>query len=546
MGAHSYTPTGGQVAIIGVGAMNEISFAAGVWLENAELIIHHQSQTRFAPLIPHDIETITWQRMPELYAIIDSLLESEAIDTPAIEYEAPLTPQAVVLATGDPMWYGLGATLVARYPKYPWPIEPGVSVFSLAAARMRWEMQTIRYSSVHGQHVDDRRWHSLQRTLLESTRHFVISHDARSASTAARILTSLGAGDAEMTVLSMLGHPSKEEILTLPAKEWIDRPAAAFSVIAIAMQRGGAQQVRPFRQRGEILGNNAQFFSILATTQGIEAEEQPQEPPMPSKVPSIASSPEPVPPIATPPISPLRTGLPDDAWQTDGLITPRWLRLHVLSFLQESTAGDLLWDLGAGSGSIAIEWTRGRKAEFLYRHVVGKKGRVRPPKPIVLAICVERESKRIDLLEANIDNLVGAGWITHCHDTNEQFLQALGEARAQADAPNAPSAHTPHYALPPAMLHTPPSAIFIGGGLRSPDSLRLAYSLLPSGGRLASTAVTLEGVQTLSAFYAEMLMEIGGQNIALERWQREHVRKLGRGHSWQGAMPVTLLTITRP
>ncbi len=182
-------------------------------------------------------------------------------------------------------------------------------------------------------------------------------------------------------------------------------------------------------------------------------------------------------------------GLPDDAFRHDGQITKREVRAVTLAALAP-VAGQLLWDVGAGAGSIAIEWMRAA--------------------PRAAAIAVEKDRDRLALIAAN--------------------AAALGTPTLEIVAGAAPEAL--------AGL-APPDAVFIGGGATQPGLFDACWQALRSGGRLVANAVTLEGEQALVAWRQAR----GGTlvHLAVSR-----AAPVGRFTGWQPFRPVTQFAVTKP
>ena len=187
------------------------------------------------------------------------------------------------------------------------------------------------------------------------------------------------------------------------------------------------------------------------------------------------------------PDAPLRSrspGLPDDAFAHDGLLTRRALRAAALSALAPAP-GQLLWDVGAGCGSVAVEWMRAARG--------------------ARAVAVERNAKRLALIERNAERL-GVPGLRIVHDEAPAALTGL-------DAPD---------------------AVFVGGGLSSPDLLDVCWSALNEGGRLVAHAVTVEGERSL----IDAHVAFGGE---LSRIAVSCAVPLGRYHAFRPAHPVTEL-----
>jgi len=181
-------------------------------------------------------------------------------------------------------------------------------------------------------------------------------------------------------------------------------------------------------------------------------------------------------------VVPLAAGLPDSWFETDGQLTKRTIRAITLSSLAPR-AGQLLWDIGCGSGSVAIEW--------MLRH------------PANRAVGLERDSERL--------------------------------ARS---ARNAAALGTPHLMLeqgeaPEALTRLPrPDAVFLGGGVSKAGVLEGCWDALPSRGRLVANAVTLESEAVLQKAYAEH----GGE---LSRIAVEQAGPVGRMTAFRPAMTLT-------
>ncbi len=183
-------------------------------------------------------------------------------------------------------------------------------------------------------------------------------------------------------------------------------------------------------------------------------------------------------------------GLPDDAFDHDGQITKRDVRASALSRLTPRP-GALLWDVGAGAGSVAIEWLRAH--------------------PLTDAVAVEANSDRAARIGRN--------------------ATALGVPRLKVVLGTAPEALA---GLPQ------PDAIFVGGGATAPDLLDLCREALRPGGRLVVHGVTLETESLLlDAFH-----EYGGE---LTRLSVEHVTPLGgRFTGWTPSRAVVQWTWEAP
>ena len=182
------------------------------------------------------------------------------------------------------------------------------------------------------------------------------------------------------------------------------------------------------------------------------------------------------------PLRPRSPGLPDDAFVHDGMLTRRALRATALAALAP-TPGRLLWDVGAGCGSVAVEWMRAARG--------------------ARAVAVERNAERLALAERNAERL----GVPHLRIV----LGAAPAALADLE---------------------PPDAVFVGGGLASPELLPACWSALRAGGRLVAHAVTVEGERALLDAHAAY----GGE---LTRISVSRAAALGRYRAFAPARPVT-------
>jgi precorrin-6Y C5,15-methyltransferase (decarboxylating) len=252
----------------------------------------------------------------------------------------------------------------------------------------------------------------------------VLSRDSGSPAELARLLTATGRGDSEITVLEQLGGPS-ERRRSATAREWAARPPGDVDALNVV-----AVRYLPDDRR----------FAVL----------------------------------------------PDDSFAHDGQITKQAMRAVTLAALAPRP-GELLWDIGAGSGSIAIEWCRNGSG--------------------CRAVAFERDEQRRKRIA---DNAVAFGARVEVH----------------FDAPEA-------FDFVP-----PPAAIFIGGGLTQPGLLDACYERLTVGGRLVANAVTAESEAVLAQWYSRH----GGE---LRRFQHYRGEPLGEFTGWRPAMPVTQWVVTK-
>jgi precorrin-6Y C5,15-methyltransferase (decarboxylating) len=324
-----------------------------------------------------------------------------------------------VLASGDPMAFGVGATFARALPGAEFRVIPTVSSMALAAARLHWPLPDVTIVSLVGRPVA-----SLHAHLHPGARLIVLSSDGSSPFAIASLLNERGFGASQISVFEHLGG-ERERRINGDAATWPPAKTAALNLVGIeCIVQPGARRL------------------------------------------------------------PLTPGLPDDAYRHDGQLTKRDVRAITLARLAPEP-GELLWDVGAGCGSIGIEWMRS--------HVSCR------------AIAIESDNGRQRLIEHNRDALGVPG------------LQLVeGEAPVALDGLAAPD------------------AIFIGGGVTAPDMLDTCWSRLKKGGRMIANAVTIQSEATLVGWRERN----GGE---LTRIGVAHAQPLGAFDTWRQALPITLL-----
>ncbi|MEX5688678.1 MULTISPECIES: precorrin-6y C5,15-methyltransferase (decarboxylating) subunit CbiE [Pseudomonas] len=329
-----------------------------------------------------------------------------------------------VLASGDPMFFGVGASLARQLPSNEMLILPASSSCSLAAARLGWPLQDVVTLSVVARPVA-----ALNAQLFSGARLLVLSNDGRSPAAIAALLRERGFGPSRLSVLEHLGGAAERRIDGV-ANDWTDPQIADLNLIAIDC---------------------------------------------------IAES-------TTPRLSRL-AGLPDSAFRHDGQLTKRDVRAITLARLAP-VPGELLWDVGAGSGSIGIEWMRAH--------------------PSCRALAIEADEGRQQLIEHNRDAL-GVPGLQLIRGSAPQALDGLER----------------------------PDAIFIGGGVTRDGVLDSCWARLKPGGRLIANAVTLQSEMTLMAWREQH----GGE---LTRIHIAQAQPLGDFDTWRQALPITLLDVVKP
>jgi precorrin-6Y C5,15-methyltransferase (decarboxylating) len=269
---------------------------------------------------------------------------------------------------------------------------------------------------------------AILRYLAPGRRLVVLSRDARSPAAVATVLTHAGFGLSRLTALSDLGG-EQEARLDVEARHWSDAVAADLNVVCVECV-----------------------------------------------------------PEHTSPLWSLAPGLPDEAYEHDGQLTKRDVRATALAHLMP-VPGQLLWDVGAGAGSVGIEWLRSHST--------------------CRAIAVERDPHRAQRITRNAARL-GV----------PELAVVTGRApEALEDLPT-------------------PDAVFIGGGA-SEAAIDLTWRALAGGGRLVVHAVTQETERLLS----DWRRRVGGQ---LTRTSVEHLEPIGSYSGWKPARAVVQWSVQKP
>ncbi|WP_344441783.1 precorrin-6y C5,15-methyltransferase (decarboxylating) subunit CbiE [Kitasatospora nipponensis] len=332
--------------------------------------------------------------------------------------------RVAVLASGDPMFFGIGRTLGEELGAGRLRVLPHPSSVSYACARLGWALEETATVSLVGRELD-----TLAGELAEGRRLLVLSADASTPAAVAGLLERRGYGPSVLRVLEQVGGSAERQV-DGTAESWNHPAGDALNLVAVEC-RAAADTVRP------------------------------------SLVP----------------------GLPDELFESDGQLTKRHVRAATLATLAP-TPGELLWDVGGGSGSIAIEWLRAHRS--------------------CRAVSVERDPVRAARIERN--------------------AAALGVPRLRVVTGAAPAAL--------AGLPTP-DAVFIGGGLTAPGLLAACWAALAPGGRLVANTVTLESEALLTDWYRRH----GGE---LLRLAVAHAVPVGGFTGWRQAMPVTQWSVVKP
>ncbi|GAA3075204.1 precorrin-6y C5,15-methyltransferase (decarboxylating) subunit CbiE [Streptosporangium carneum] len=329
-----------------------------------------------------------------------------------------------VLASGDPMFHGVGTTLVRLLGADRVRVLPSPSSVSLACARLGWAVDRVEVVSLVTRPVE-----AVRGAVHEGRRVLVLSADGRTPARVAALLAAQGYGASPVTVLERLGA-EEERLVSGTARHWSLPVAHDLNVVAVECRADPGTVALPC-------------------------------------VP----------------------GLPDEAFEHDGQLTKREVRAVTLSRLAP-VPGQLLWDVGAGAGSVAIEWMRGHPANR--------------------AVAVERHEERAGRLSRN--------------------ASALG----------VPGLHVVTGAAPGALAGLEaPDAVFVGGGVTVPGVVQSCWEALRPGGRLVANAVTVESEAALASWHGAL----GGD---LVRLSVARAAPVGGFTGWRSMMPVTIWTVVKP
>ncbi|HWM02025.1 MAG TPA: precorrin-6y C5,15-methyltransferase (decarboxylating) subunit CbiE [Actinophytocola sp.] len=394
------------ITVVGIGAdgWDGLSAAARRAVAEAEVVLGSARQLALLP--PSEARHVAWPS-PMLPAVEPLLAEHAG-------------RRVCVLASGDPMLFGIGGTLVRLLGASALRVVPHPSSVSLACARLGWPAEDVDVVSLVGRPVE-----SL--VVTPNRRVLVLSADGETPGRVAELLCAKGFGPTAMTVLEELGGPGE--------RRW-DGTAVTWSGSS-----GG--------------------LNLVALDCRVE-----------------------------PGVSPLGRGfgLPDEVFEHDGQLTKREVRAVTLAALRP-LPGQLLWDVGAGAGSVGIEWMRSH--------------------PSCRAVAVEAVGERAARIERN--------------------ARALGVPALTVVTGRAPAA----------LADLPrPDAVFVGGGVTGEGVLEACWAALPAGGRLVANAVTLES----EAVLARWQRAVGG---ALTRVEISRAGPVGGLTGWRPMMPVTLWEVAR-
>lgn len=403
-------PAAGAVTVVGIGAdgWRGLADPARTALRGADVLIGGPRQL---DLLPGECagERVPWPS--PLRPAVPALLA------------AHVGRAVCVLASGDPMFHGIGRALTETVGAAALRILPHPSSVSYACARLGWPVEDTEVVTLVGRPAD-----RLTAALHDGRRVLVLSAGAATPAEVAALLRERGYGPSRLRVLEQLGGPD-ERCVEGTAFDWQAVEGDPLNVVAVECRRA-------------------------------------------PEAPRLGAVP----------------GLPDSAYEHDGQLTKRHVRAATLAALAPAP-GESLWDVGGGSGSIAVEWMRTH--------------------PSCRAVSVERDPARAERIGRN--------------------ARALGVPGLRVVTGAAPAALAE---LPP------PDAVFIGGGLTAPGVLESCWAALGAGGRLVANTVTLESEALLADWYRRH----GGE---LTRLAVAHAVPVGGFTGWRQAMPVTQWAVTK-
>jgi precorrin-6B C5,15-methyltransferase / cobalt-precorrin-6B C5,C15-methyltransferase len=388
------------LSLVGIGedGVPGLSPVARSLLNSAEVLVGGDRHLSFIPLDSR--ERLTW--VSPIHNSIHEILRHRG-------------QNVCVLASGDPLCFGIGITLLRHIPIAEMTIIPALSTFSLACARLGWSATDVETLS-----LCSRPPALLNAYLYPNAKLLILSEGRHTPKTVAELLAQRGFGTSPMTVLERLGG-AHERLISGTAAAWAEEDLADLNAIAVHCIPN--PNLRPL-----------------------------------SRIP----------------------GLPDDAYRHDGQLTKREVRAVTLSTLAP-LPGELLWDVGAGCGSISIEWMRSH--------------------PRCRAIAIEKS--RVALIADNATTL---------GTPNLQIIEGTAPAILK-DLPQ-------------------PDAIFMGGGVTAERMLETCWIALKPGGRLVANVVTVEGEQTLFEWH----QQLGGTftRIGIQR-----AEPVGNFLGWRSLATVT-------
>jgi precorrin-6B C5,15-methyltransferase / cobalt-precorrin-6B C5,C15-methyltransferase len=342
-----------------------------------------------------------------------------------VEQITSLKHQAtVVLATGDPMNFGVARKILTFIPKTEVKIISHLSAFALAAAELGWSLPDCDCFTIHGRPAAN-----VEAYIQPEAKLLILTQDETSIAEVCRRLVARGFDESTVTVLENLGGP-KQRVTSFHADHMPILDWSPLNTISIQCKASPG----------------AKIWSRLA-------------------------------------------GLPDDVFLHDGKITKREVRAATLAALAPAP-DQILWDVGAGSGSIGIEWMRSTRGCEAY--------------------AIEPLADRRAMIATNADQL------------------------------GTPRLHIIPHAAPEAYAKLPrPHAVFIGGGISAQGTFEGAWEALRSGGTMVANVVTIEGEMHLY----DLQEKHGGELVRIDV---STLTKVGPHRALKPRMAVTQWRVRKP
>jgi precorrin-6B C5,15-methyltransferase / cobalt-precorrin-6B C5,C15-methyltransferase len=393
------------LTVVGMGedGWEGLSGRAQLILKSTEVIVGSSRLLKFLPTL--SAKHMEWPQ--PFSAVVDRIKPLHGTNT-------------VILATGDPMNYGVVRKLLEFIPFKEMTVIPHISAFSLAASRMGWSLPDCDTLTLHGRAAAN-----LETFIQPDAKLILLTADATTIPEIARRLEARGFGKSEITVLENLGGERERISQYAPSTEY-----SALNTVAIHC----------------IASPKAKIYSRLA-------------------------------------------GLLDEAFVHDGQLTKREVRAATLAALAPAP-DQLLWDIGAGCGSVAIEWMRSTRGCEAY--------------------AIEANADRRAMIATNADQL------------GTPRLKII-EGQAPASLSDLPK----------------PNAIFIGGGLDDAGVFDAAWAALKAGGNLVANVVTLEGERQL----INLQERHGGDLVRIDI---SNLTKVGDLRALRPRMSVTQWRVQKP
>ena len=397
------------ITVIGIGedGIESLDESSKAIIKQADTIIGGK---RHLEMIPYHIP----DRLEWLSPLVNTI--------PLIEERR--NKRVVILATGDPMHFGIAVTLQQYFQSEEIQVVPGLSALTLACARLMWPLDEVKYISLHGRPSE-----SIRSYFAPGHKLVILAHDSNTPKFIAEALCDAGYEKSKIIVLENMSGKNERQTTEL-AHKWNLTDISPLNTIAVHC-------IESARSKRYFMG----------------------------------------------------LGLRDRAFENDGQLTKREIRLLTLGALTP-IPGAHLWDVGAGSGSIGIEW--------LLIHNGAK------------AIAIEKDSARAQRISNN--------------------ALALGVPRLKIIKDDALN-----------IVHTlpAPDAIFIGGGIGTAGLVKACWELLKPNGQLVANCVSIENERHLIEWHNRL----GGDmtRINISRGSSSGSYKL-----WKSLTPVTQWAVKKP